>query len=163
MSAAKTTTFIIAHCVLFYLQQVHADYNDQCYLCYAENISAKYCMYGMDSSLGKCCLPESGEDCLRDQYYCSDKIPTTFSNHKYAFCSYSPTKCGNSQRTIFAKQNNQTIMTSLDFKFYDVCPYFIYSDTDLPFNTNVQLTIDRSINCEVYLLIGTNVDILNSQ
>jgi hypothetical protein len=56
----------------------------------------------------------------------------------------------------------QSVFTSLDFKLYDVCPYYIYSDTDLPFNTYVQVTVNSSINSDVYLLIGTNVENLYS-
>ena len=43
-----------------------ADKDSQCYLCYAEDIASKYCMQGMDSPSGKCCLPGSTEDCSKE-------------------------------------------------------------------------------------------------
>lgn len=54
-------------------------------------------------------------------------------------------------------------MTTLDFKFYDVCPYYILSDTDLPFNTNVQVSVDYIANSDVFLLTGTSFDSVYTQ
>lgn len=46
--------------------EVLADKDTQCYLCFAEDIASKYCMYGMDSPNGKCCPPTSTDDCQKD-------------------------------------------------------------------------------------------------
>ena len=54
-------------------------------------------------------------------------------------------------------------MTTLDFKLYDVCPYYILSDTDLPFNTNVQVSVDYIANSDVFLLTGTSFDSVYTQ
>lgn len=92
-------------------------------------------MYGMDISAGKCCSPGTTDDCAKEQYFCTDKISNAFSYQKYAFCSFDRKKCGTERRTLFAKSAPQRIYTGLDFNLNDICPFYIYSDTDLPFNT----------------------------
>jgi hypothetical protein len=57
----------------------------------------------------------------------------------------------------------QTIYTSLDFALYDVCPYYITSETDLPFNTNVEISLNTAQNADVFLLLGASIDKISSQ
>ena len=57
-------------------------------------------MLGMDSKIGKCCLLNSGDACLNDQFYCTDKVRASFTFYKYAFCSFDPNLCGSSKRTL---------------------------------------------------------------
>lgn len=151
----KAISLILAALLLVVAE---ADKDSQCYLCYAEDIASKYCMLGMDSPSGKCCLPGSTEDCSKEQYYCSDKISNAFSYQKYAFCSFDKKLCGTEKRTLFAKFVQQRVYTGLDFALYDICPYYIYSHTDLPFNTQVQLTMNSVVNADAYLLVGSSVD-----
>lgn len=44
----------------------------------------------------------------------------------------------------------------------DACPYYIVSDTDLPFNTNVMITMNAVSNANAYLLLGTGIDFITS-
>lgn len=57
-------------------------------------------MLGLDSKIGKCCLLNSGDVCLNDQFYCTDKVRASFTFYKYAFCSFDPNLCGSSKRTL---------------------------------------------------------------
>ncbi|TNV77872.1 hypothetical protein FGO68_gene16198 [Halteria grandinella] len=145
------------------LHSTDATTDTKCYLCFNESLFTKYCMLSMDGTTGKCCLSDSADDCLKDQYFCTDKITTSFTYHKYAFCSFNANLCGNTKRTLTAKMTAQTIYTSLDFSLYDVCPYYIVSDTDLPFNTNVEITLNTAQNADVYVLLGSSVEKLSSQ
>ena len=77
--------------------------NTQCQLCITNDQFTKYCMYGMNTNQGKCCLRDSGDECLKEQFTCTDKIPTSFTYHKYAYCSFDPTICGSPNRILFAK------------------------------------------------------------
>jgi hypothetical protein len=61
-------------------------------------------MHGMDIPSGKCCPPGTTDDCMKDQYFCTDKISNAFSYQKYAFCSFDKKLCGTERRTIFAKE-----------------------------------------------------------
>mmetsp|Transcript_4842 Transcript_4842/g.3452 ORF Transcript_4842/g.3452 Transcript_4842/m.3452 type:complete len:80 (-) Transcript_4842:646-885(-) len=43
----------------------------------------------------------------------------------------------------------------------DVCPYIIITDSVIPFNTNIEITLKEIQNAKVYLLQGeslTNID-----
>jgi hypothetical protein len=51
----------------------------------------------------------------------------------------------------------------LDFRLYDICPYYIVTDTDLPFNTKVTVTAEAIVNSDVYILIGRSIDSIESQ
>jgi hypothetical protein len=120
-------------------------------------------MLSLDQSQGKCCLQSStSDDCTKTHFTCTDKLPTSFNYHKYAYCSYDPVKCGAKQRTLISKQTQQKVLTSLDFGYQDVCPYYIVSDTDLPFNTEVKITVNNVANADVYLLLGTSLESITS-
>lgn len=145
--------------IALYLSIIQCDIHTQCDMCFDNENFQKYCMYSMDGMQGKCCLRnQTTDDCLRDQFTCTDKIPTNYQFHKYALCSFDPINCGTSKRTLFAKETPQTIYTTLEFKLYDSCPYYIYSDTELPFNTRVQLLINKAINVDVYFLLGSSLE-----
>lgn len=88
---------------------------------------------------------------------------TTFDKHKYAFCSFDPTKCGTNNRTIMSTNNSVTVYTSLAFTASDVCPYVIVTDPDLEFNVYITISVNQIINSEVYLLTGISMDSISSQ
>ena len=141
---------------------VICDQDSQCNLCFQNAAYAKYCMYGMESSNGKCCLYGSGDNCLMSNFFCTDAITDSFTYHKYAYCSFNGTLCGSSKRTLLSKQTPLTIYTSLDLSPFDVCPYYIVADTDLPFNALVQITLNKAVNADVYLLLGGSLDSIQS-
>lgn len=112
----------------------------------------------MDSAVGKCCISGTSDNCLSDQFYCSNKVTTSFTYNKYAFCSFNATICGTSKRNLKALEVWQTVNTGLEFSDNDVCPYILVSQTNLPFNTKVQINVDQAINTDVYVLTGSSLD-----
>lgn len=142
---------------------VIADIDTQCQLCFTAQPFANYCMYGLDSVRGKCCIPGSGDSCLLTQFYCTNTVTTSFTYSKYAYCSFDSSKCGGTSRNLFAINTPQTVSTSLLFDVFDVCPFYVTSSTDLPFNTNVKVTVNTAVNAYVYLLTGPSFDGLTSQ
>ena len=148
---------------LLFLGLAAADIDTQCQLCFTAQPFASYCMLGLDSVRGKCCVPGSGDSCLLTQFFCTNTVTTSFAYSKYAYCSFDASKCGGTSRNLFAINTPQTVSTSLVFESYDVCPYYLMSRTDLPFNTNVKVTVNTAVNAYVYLLTGPSFDGLTSQ
>jgi hypothetical protein len=132
--------------------------NSKCNVCFKTGNFQKYCAFYQDASSGKCCLSSTGEDCLKDYYYCSDKSLTTLSYHKYAYCSYNQALCGSPTRTIKSRETPTSVFTSLEFMIDDVCPYIIVADSDLMFNTKIQISLNKVYNTDVYLIRGRSQD-----
>lgn len=58
--------------------------------------------------------------------------------------------------------NEQTIYTSLEFTNSDICPYIIVTDSQLTFNTNIEITINSIANVDVFVLTGSAIDDISS-
>ena len=116
----------------------------------------------MDYPFCTCCLKDTGGSCLKDYYLCTDSASTSYSHHKYAFCSYNQTICGSITRTVIASQTPKTIYTSLEFTSDDICPYFLVSDSDLMFNTYIGIKMNTIYNAEAVLLKGSSLDSIES-
>ena len=159
MMMDKKLNLNIALAILLLLPlQVLGDLNSQCTVCMANTNYQKFCLLSTNSPTGLCCLSTTTSDCLSSYYYCSTSLSSAFSYSKYAFCSFNATLCGTTNRNLRAIGASQSISTGVEMTTVDVCPYHMVSDSQTPFNTKFKITLDVSVNTEVFVLIGTNLD-----
>ena len=97
MGILASPAFIAVAIIMTALSPVNGDVNTQCSLCFANTLFTKYCpMYWDSSDTGLCCLSSATTGaCTKSYYYCSSSVTNSRASMlQYAFCSYSPSKCG---------------------------------------------------------------------